>query len=310
MLTNKMPWIVLLLLWMGGSAYWHVCRVKQLCPNFDTPAPMAFANSSAPTFIKPAASLNDGNNFILNSPDNLAFAKSGSSLDMNTVSTVLDSLATYLKNNPNRRLLLTGLFGADEQNSSNEPNLGIARAEALRAFLIRRGVATNQLLIQGKQATDLVFSPNGDSLYNTMRYTFLDELTIKGQKPSEEETLAKAEKYSSVFEPVNLYFNTGQTTYIATEATRTFLNEAQQFLNEHPDQKLRITGYTDNVGTPGINLTLSRVRANAVKEQFIKAGISASQIEVAGKGEAQPVASNNTAEGRRANRRATIVVIK
>jgi len=66
------------------------------------------------------------------------------------------------------------------------------------------------------------------------------------------------------------------------------------------------TGHTDSVGTDAYNQKLSERRAAAVKEYLVSKGIPSSKITTIGKGEAQPVATNKTKEGRQKNRRVDI----
>jgi OOP family OmpA-OmpF porin len=68
-------------------------------------------------------------------------------------------------------------------------------------------------------------------------------------------------------------------------------------------------GHTDAVGTDQYNMRLSLRRANAVRDYLIAGGISASRIRAEGFGESQPVASNETAEGRAQNRRVELRVV-
>lgn len=68
-------------------------------------------------------------------------------------------------------------------------------------------------------------------------------------------------------------------------------------------------GHTDSVGTAEYNERLSVRRAEAVKAYLVSTGIDASRIYTEGKGETQPLADNNTAEGRQQNRRVTVEVV-
>lgn len=78
-------------------------------------------------------------------------------------------------------------------------------------------------------------------------------------------------------------------------------------LKAHPDWKVTIEGHTDSTSTPEHNQTLSEGRANAVKAYLTGAGIDASKLSTKGLGATQPVASNDTALGRAANRRVELV---
>jgi len=69
-----------------------------------------------------------------------------------------------------------------------------------------------------------------------------------------------------------------------------------------------LNGYTDNVGGDAYNLQLSSKRANAVREYLISQGVPAATLTAIGLGKSNPVASNNTAEGRRQNRRVEMLI--
>src|ERR1700756_2095004 len=78
-------------------------------------------------------------------------------------------------------------------------------------------------------------------------------------------------------------------------------------LKAHADWKVTIEGHTDSTSTPEHNQTLSEGRANAVKAYLTGAGIDAARLTPKGLGSTQPVASNDTALGRAANRRVELV---
>lgn len=80
------------------------------------------------------------------------------------------------------------------------------------------------------------------------------------------------------------------------------------FLQEYPERRVRIEGYTDSTGDEQYNLGLSERRANAVRTALLDAGISPNRIEVQGYGVAYPVADNNSSSGRQQNRRVEIVI--
>ena len=73
---------------------------------------------------------------------------------------------------------------------------------------------------------------------------------------------------------------------------------------------LEIAGYTDNTGDAALNLALSQKRAEAVREALIKYGADPDMLVAKGYGEADPVANNDTAEGRLKNRRIEYHVVK
>ena len=80
------------------------------------------------------------------------------------------------------------------------------------------------------------------------------------------------------------------------------------FLNEYPTSRVAITGYTDSSGPAAYNLKLSEMRAQAVKDYLISAGIEEARHTATGLGENNPVADNSTHEGREKNRRVEVVI--
>ena len=85
------------------------------------------------------------------------------------------------------------------------------------------------------------------------------------------------------------------------------LNMIVHILNNNPPLKFEIDGHTDNTGAAAHNLSLSEQRANAVKDQLIKMGISADRLSTKGLGDTKPISDNDTPEGRANNRRVEFV---
>jgi K(+)-stimulated pyrophosphate-energized sodium pump len=86
------------------------------------------------------------------------------------------------------------------------------------------------------------------------------------------------------------------------------LDNIAKILNEFPLVKVKIGGYTDNVGAADANLKLSGSRADFVKMALIKRGIAADRMESEGYGQEHPIAANDTEEGRQQNRRISMRV--
>jgi outer membrane protein OmpA-like peptidoglycan-associated protein len=104
----------------------------------------------------------------------------------------------------------------------------------------------------------------------------------------------------------DVLFDTGRATLSPGAAAK--LDRLASFLNEHPDRRVQIEGFTDSVGGDAYNLDLSERRAAAVKEALTVRGIDPSRIATEGYGKAYPVASNNDSGGRQLNRRVEVVI--
>ncbi|MDE5603481.1 MAG: OmpA family protein [Helicobacter sp.] len=81
------------------------------------------------------------------------------------------------------------------------------------------------------------------------------------------------------------------------------ITDFANYMKENPDKNAIINGYTDSVGSEEYNQKLSERRAEAVKDKIIEQGVSAERLEARGHGEDNPIATNETREGRQQNRR-------
>jgi outer membrane protein OmpA-like peptidoglycan-associated protein len=102
-----------------------------------------------------------------------------------------------------------------------------------------------------------------------------------------------------VLEGVNFDFNKATLTSDAVAA----LEKALAVLQDNPEVKVKIVGHTDNIGSKKYNDELSLRRANAVKSWLVSKGIDAARLTTAGVGFSEPIATNDTPEGRAKNRR-------
>jgi len=104
----------------------------------------------------------------------------------------------------------------------------------------------------------------------------------------------------------NIFFRTGSAQLLARSYTS--LKDVLKILKGNRSYKIQIDGYTDDIGDEEKNQKLSESRANSIKEYLVKNGINERRITATGHGEADPVASNNTAAGRAKNRRVEITL--
>ncbi|WP_194976008.1 OmpA family protein [Aquiflexum lacus] len=86
------------------------------------------------------------------------------------------------------------------------------------------------------------------------------------------------------------------------------LKRLQSFLAENPKVSINIVGHTDNVGNAGYNENLSKRRAESVRLYLLKNGVKESRVNAIGKGQSEPMVTNDTAENRALNRRITVSI--
>ena len=104
----------------------------------------------------------------------------------------------------------------------------------------------------------------------------------------------------------DVLFDTGKYTLRST--AREKLARIAGIVLANPGLNLEIEGHTDKVGSEELNQGLSEKRAQSVRDYLTRPGISPDSMIARGFGESQPVASNETAEGRQQNRRVELVV--
>jgi outer membrane protein OmpA-like peptidoglycan-associated protein len=98
-----------------------------------------------------------------------------------------------------------------------------------------------------------------------------------------------------------LDFETGSATLKPSSAEQ--LKNIAEIMKAYPKVKMKIGGYTDNVGNADANLKLSQKRAENTMQEIVKLGVDAKRLEAEGYGVKHPVADNSTEEGRAKNRR-------
>ncbi len=105
----------------------------------------------------------------------------------------------------------------------------------------------------------------------------------------------------------NIFFETGSAELLPTSDPE--LNKLLWTLRKNTAMRIEIRGHTDNEGDDKSNQVLSEARAKAVYQYLVGRGIETARLTYTGMGETQPIADNNTPEGRKQNRRTEFKVI-
>jgi outer membrane protein OmpA-like peptidoglycan-associated protein len=170
-------------------------------------------------------------------------------------------------------------------------------ALGLLGYLISRGRgAVERAAETARGAMSSVTLPGGVSLSvpeGSMNYNLANYLASGSGAPK-----------TFVFDHLN--FETG-STQLTPDSGKT-VDNLSAILKAYPRAQIQLAGHTDNTGSPETNRQLSLDRANAVKTMLVSSGIDANRISTVGFGQDQPLASNDSEEGRAKNRRTELTV--
>jgi hypothetical protein len=125
--------------------------------------------------------------------------------------------------------------------------------------------------------------------------------------PYSKEAMQKALQTRDHYDVHGLRFDTGMSTL--QPGAEPLLDDIATALKNFPDWTLRIVGHTDSSGDADSNEHLSQERADTIKTALVERGVTAERLMAAGAGQAKPIASDDTEEGRALNRRVELMRI-
>lgn len=281
--------LLLSLLFILPARYIYVCKIMKNCPT-----------ETDHTTNVPSLKLMDGDSIILQGYEQLTFGPGSISPDL-TINNqdFLDKIADYLKSNPTKNLTITGLFRKSEAGTSFGiyENLGIARANILRDFLVQRGIDVNRISLDHAGIED-------DNLTVPARFDLFD---ARPEDYDGEGGLVKTQfRFDNMtFSDANFEF--GSDVFKPGTAFNVWADSVLIFFDENAEKTLNIIGHTDNFGTVQYNEDLGLRRAQSAKAFFESKGME-STISTATQGEKAPIAANTTAAGRQKNRRVNFII--
>jgi len=241
--------------------------------------------------------------YACNVNDNYNFNVSSSSILMPLAQGVTDCLGTlksFLGENAGKVMNVTGYYKSDETNNSAFPNLGLARANAVKNHLVENGISSTMINTFGQLRDEMV--PKDNVYLGPISYSLEGESAAAG-----DELKALYEKIKA--NPLVLYFDTAEASIDLSAEQRQKFADISRYLDKVEKAICDITGHTDNEGRRRTNMRLGQERADFAKAYLIRNGISESKIKTDSKGQKDPIASNDTEEGRAQNRR-TVITLK
>lgn len=158
-------------------------------------------------------------------------------------------------------------------------------------YVTIRGEVDNEATRQ-KIASDMVAKLNAN-------YTIKNGLAVTANEQID---------FDKILAGRTIEFNLGNA--VLTPKGVAILDELLPPLLKLKNKKLEIIGHTDNTGLHSSNVTLSKARADAVQSYLVRKGMNNAEISTYGGGDSQPIASNDTPEGRAKNRRIEFRIVK
>lgn len=241
----------------------------------------------------PAFTVTDGQDIIAESNEGIKFANSSADPVIgDNAALALSKLSEYIQPQQERELQVLGFYTSKEKNNTKFDNLGIARANAIKQELINEyGLSASKIITEAQLKDDLVFNNN-----------------ITNEAIDCNILISKAKQEDLKLNTRPLYFATDNATLNVDDELRNYFKDIKTYMQQNAKTTVALTGHTDNEGGDAYNMTLGKKRANFVKDQLTRIGIEKTRISTTSKGESQPVARNNTPEGRQKNRRVEMII--
>ena len=155
---------------------------------------------------------------------------------------------------------------------------------------------------------ELGLNPNKpDKLQNEVKVVKEPQETKSTEVITETKTKEKLKQTQALEEPVRVHFYLNSASI--KKEYLPYLNVVAKYLKTHPDVKVKIVGYTDNIGSKSYNDKLALKRAQAIKKHLVKMGVNPNRIVIEGIGKDKYIVSNKNEIDRFTNRRAEFYVI-
>lgn len=280
--------------WWGFATYWYVCHIKHHCEELTADTNVSQPDTQPEPAKLPASFVvSDGSKNIVDVKDVFKARDKQAQVFVSPAlqSGAVTELANYLKTNKDRELNVVGIYGQNEINPSKYADLGIARAEDIKTRLVALGIDGNRIKTSSEMRAD--YAAVQDTMYDCIAMNV---------------AVTKAIEKDITIEPRIIYFETGKSTIDLTPELQAYIRNVKAYIQQKPDARIILTGHTDDVGAEDINQKLGLQRAEKTRTELTKIDIDANRVSLDSKGETQPLKPNNTADGRKVNRRCEIIV--
>lgn len=213
-----------------------------------------------------------------------------------------EEVVSYLKDNNSKFFDIVGYYTSDETNNTPYPNLGLARANAVKNYFVGLGMPSRYIETKGELKDGMI--PDTEQIYHGPVSFSIVELAADHTWDADMDAIAAEIKD----DPLVLYFKIDQASLNLTPEQQIKVAKISRYLDKVDGALCHIVGHADNTGTEEHNYKLAMDRAVFAKHYFVDNHIPESKLETISKGEKDPIADDSTTEGRAKNRRVVVTL--
>lgn len=284
-MSTPLKVILMLVIWFIYSLVAYESCVKQCCDDGMGPATGAVEETP------PDSVLTDATRF----PIYFRWGDATANTNEQGFAALRDRLARGM--NDNNELEITGLYYESEPKPAGYDNLGFARADAVKK-LLTGAIPAERMVLRARALED-----DADKREGVFEATDFNWAEVVPETAEEQVEVEELEDRIIIRFPYN------STQGELDGRVNEYLDKLAARLQQ-TNERITLTGHTDNTGEEDFNQRLGLARANAIQRVLVSKGIAADRITVESRGESQPVMSNDTEAGKRENRRVEVRLVQ
>ncbi len=250
--------LLILAIWLAFGAWYYTCKVRNLCGSkIETSinAPEISSDALTPTKLKLAY------RNIFSMEDGIAFEFSEEQVLVDSIfEEGINSISSFLAENPSTSVIITGLYTSDEVNSTKETNLGKARAIAIKNILEEKGISGEQIITNDAVEEDLYLDNKVKQIFN---------FKFSKQNTTFDESELRAAYQAIDYLERNAQFFKGGEEVLFIQEPKESIKTLEYYLNKNRNYFLQLTGpYMEGEEAPSRIDNIGLVRAYHLKSQL------------------------------------------
>jgi outer membrane protein OmpA-like peptidoglycan-associated protein len=207
----------------------------------------------------------------------------------------LTRIKDYLLAHPKKKMLITGYYCPDEQaiQPGYFENLGLGRGATIRNLLAAQGIAPERIALDGVLSTThcktqpigFAFFTEAEAIERAPTYYLLNDMTLSGAN-----------------------FSSNGQQFVPGQAFQRYAIAIKNYFATHPESVLYIVGHSSGGADDAALYAQGMQMAQQAMAYFLQLGLPRERLRCVSEGKKHPVATNNTAEGRKKNQRVNFIL--